>query len=81
MWIRHVLDRLVNKQEGNPLQLFILPFVEADGSIIYMSALVSELNENLMLSKDRLTIIKYGMLLVKPKFDYLERGIVITYWN
>jgi hypothetical protein len=44
--LRHALDNLIDKHEGNPLQLSILPFVVVDGSKIYKSTLVSELNGN-----------------------------------
>lgn len=43
----------------------ILPVVAMDGSQIFQSILVSELNSNPTMSKDMLNIIKSGMLYVK----------------
>lgn len=41
----------MDEHEGNPLQLSMLLFVEVDGPKIYKSALLNELNGNLMLSR------------------------------
>ena len=62
---RHVLDSIVDEDEEIPLEHIVVPFVVDDGSKIFESAFISQLNGNPTLSKDRLTRIKFGMLNTK----------------
>ena len=63
--LRHVLDSMVDDHEKIPMEHFVVPFVLVDGSKIFKSTLVNQLNGNPTLSKDRMTRIKYGMLYTK----------------
>lgn len=63
----HVLDSMFDECEEIPLEHFVVPFVVVDGSKIFKITLVGQLNGNPTLSKDRMTIIKFGMLYTKPK--------------
>lgn len=65
--LKHDLDSLVNEHEGNPLQNYILTFVEVDVTKSYKSTLVTELNGRPTLSKNRPTKIKSSMSYVIPK--------------
>lgn len=62
--LKHVLDRLINDHERNPLQFFIMPINEVDGSKFYKHISISDLNGNPMLSKVWLTGIEFGILYV-----------------
>lgn len=57
--LRHVMDSIVDNEENVVSQ--ISPFVEVDGKTLCKSTLVSQLNGNPMLSKDRLTRVKSGV--------------------
>ena len=56
---------MVDEHEESPLEHHVVPFVDVDGPKIFKSTLVSHLNGNPTLSKDRLTKIKFGMLYTK----------------
>ena len=70
--LRHALDVLIDEHENveMPSQSnvkSIVAYVEVGESRIFKSTLVSQLNGNPTLSKDRLTWIKVGILYMKPK--------------
>ena len=73
------MDSLVDENEGNPLQLSISSFVEVDGSRIYKSTLVSELNDIsccLRISSPKSSMVCFMSNL---KFDSLEQGTMVNY--
>lgn len=70
--LRHVLDSVVDEEEKIHSQ--VSPFVEVDGKQICKSTLVSQLNGNPMLSKDRLTRVKSGIYHVVDKNVRLQTG-------
>ena len=70
--LRHALDVLIDEHENveMPSQSnvkSIVAYVEVGESRIFKSTLVSQLNGNPTLSKDRLTRIKASILYMKPK--------------
>lgn len=73
------MDSLVDENEGNPLQLFVSLFVEVDGSKIYKSTLVRELNDNSCYP--RMGSPKSSMACFMPnlKCNYLKQGTMVNY--
>ena len=56
---------LVDEHEEIPLEHYVVLFIVVDGSKIFKSTLVSQLNGNPTLLNDRMTEIKFGMLYTK----------------
>ena len=70
--LRHVLVDVLDEHEGcQVVSNSVLPYVEFEGAKIYKSTLVSQLNGNLTLSKDRLTRIKSGIIYTEEKVKTL----------
>ena len=66
--LRHVLDDVLDEHESCQVtSKSVLPYVEFEGAKIYKSTLVSQLNGNPTLSKDRLTRIKSGIIYTEEK--------------
>ncbi|MCO5555170.1 hypothetical protein L7F22_008713 [Adiantum nelumboides] len=59
--IRHEVDGLLDEERDHIHQNKISLVVEVDGKTIFKSTLVSQLNGNSTLSKDRLTTVKQGV--------------------
>ena len=59
---RHELDGILDSVDGN-LNITTKLVVELDGKYMYKYCLVSKLNGNLTLSKDRLTKVRNGVYL------------------
>jgi hypothetical protein len=57
---RHELDEILDSIDEN-VNITIKPVVELDGKDMYKSCLVSQLNGNPTLSKDRLTKVRNGV--------------------
>lgn len=68
--LRHALDSLVDDKESTRSE--VSSFVEVDGKTICKSTLVSQLNGNPTLSKDRLTRVKSGVIFSLEKKVNLE---------
>ncbi|MCO5555230.1 hypothetical protein L7F22_008774 [Adiantum nelumboides] len=75
--LRHVMDSVVDDVEDIKCQ--ISPFVEVDGKTIYKSTLVSQLNGNPTLYKDRLTRVKGGVYdTFDKKVTYQSRTCLVV---
>ncbi|MCO5575578.1 hypothetical protein L7F22_029380 [Adiantum nelumboides] len=75
--LRHVMDSVVDDVEDIKCQ--ISPFVEVDGKTICKSTLVSQLNGNPTLSKDRLTRVKGGVYdTFDKKVTYQSRTCLVV---
>lgn len=74
--LRHVMDSLVDEEEKVISQ--ISPFVEVDGKTICKSTLVSQLNGNPTLSKDRLTRVKSGIYFSFDKKTKFQTGTCLV---
>jgi hypothetical protein len=66
-----MLDSHKNQVVGTSQALKVIPHVEYNGSIIYKSILVSQLNGNLFLSKDRLTRV-HNSIYFNNSEDYVN---------
>ena len=70
--LRHVLDDMLDEYEScQVVSKSILPYVEFERTKIYKSTLVSQLNGNPTLSKDKLTRIKSGIIYIEEKVKTL----------
>ena len=70
--LRHVLDDVLDEHEScQVVSKSVLPYVEFERAKIYKSTLVSQLNGNPTLSKDRLTRIKSGIIYTEEKVKTL----------
>ena len=65
--IRHVVDSILDEKEG------VNPVVEVeDNKFLFKSTLVSQLNGNPTLSKDRLTRVRQGVYYAKEEKECME---------
>ena len=76
---RHELDGILDYVDEN-VNITTKPVVELDGKDMYNSSLVSQLNGNSRLSKDRLSKVRNGVNFRRDE-RAPKKGVAIGFWN